>query len=303
MKNELTKEQIERRKLGIGGSDARIIANGTQEDWHALWMQKIGELEPKFNRQQRFLMSLGVATEPITLERLNEEVPLMKPELTSDGIEKYKKSLECVDNEYKFLRCNLDARVLSTGQAVEVKYHTGNKSFSELAEYYAPQLQHNMMCSNSTSIVFAVTFGHYGTFKWELIKADYNWLAQYVEKAIKFWDLVEKRIPPFKNFNEKEMANPNQSMLKTIDMTKTKSSNAWTEHAISWLVNKPYVEKFKNAETELKSLIPKQANIAIGNGIKIKRARNNRLTITEDNLEDFIKESKNMFTNGKESED
>lgn len=41
MKNTgLTEQQIQRRKLGIGGSDARIIANGTQEDWHNLWLQK-----------------------------------------------------------------------------------------------------------------------------------------------------------------------------------------------------------------------------------------------------------------------
>ncbi len=49
MKNTgLTEQQIQRRKLGIGGSDARIIANGTQEDWHNLWLQKTGQEEPKF---------------------------------------------------------------------------------------------------------------------------------------------------------------------------------------------------------------------------------------------------------------
>ncbi len=304
MKNTgLTEQQIQRRKLGIGGSDARIIANGTQEDWHSLWLQKTGQEEPKFDMRSKFLMALGNATEHVTLDRLNKEVPIYKPELDNDSIEKYKKALERIHEEYKFMRCNLDGLTDSTRQPIEVKFHTGNKSFAELADFYAPQLQHNMMCSTSTSIVFAVTFGHYGTFKWELFKADYDWQGHYIEKAIKFWDMVEKKLPPYKNFNEDNIGVPDHSMLKTIDMTKTKSSNAWTEHAVSWLINRPYVQKFKDAEKELKSLVPKQANIAIGNGIQIKRARNNRLTITENDLEDFLNESKNMFINGKESED
>jgi len=282
MKNTgLTEEQVERRLLGIGGSDAKTIANGTQEEWHELWLQKTGVLEPKFDMRTKFLMALGNATEHVTLARLDQEVPLYKPELNNESIAKYKQLLECTHEEYKFLRCNLDGLIDSTKQAVEVKFHTGNKSFSELAEYYAPQLQHNMMCGTATAIVFAVTFGHYGTFKWELFKADYDWQGHYIEKAIKFWDMVEQRVPPYKNFNEDNMPNPDHSMLKTIDMAKTKSANAWSEHAYNWLKNRPHVQKFKDAESELKSLIPKQANIAIGNGIKIKRARNNRLTITE----------------------
>ena len=36
---------------------------------------------------------------------------------------------------------------------------------------------------------------------------------------------------------------------------------------------------FKEAEETLKSKVPPKANIAFGNGIVIKRARNNRLTI------------------------
>lgn len=40
IQQNLSEEQIQRRKLGIGGSDAKIIANGTQEDWHNLWLQK-----------------------------------------------------------------------------------------------------------------------------------------------------------------------------------------------------------------------------------------------------------------------
>ena len=64
-------------------------------------------------------------------------------------------------------------------------------------------------------------------------------------------------------------------------MTNTKSANAWAEHAYTWLVNRQYVKKFKDSESELKSLMPKEANVANGNGIQIKRSKNNRLTITE----------------------
>ena len=89
MKNTgLTEEQIQRRLLGIGGSDAKTIANGTQEEWHELWLQKTGVLEPKFDMRSKFLMALGSATEHVTLDRLNEEVPIYKPELDNDSIEK-----------------------------------------------------------------------------------------------------------------------------------------------------------------------------------------------------------------------
>ena len=154
IQQNLSEEQIQRRKLGIGGSDAKIIANGTQEDWHNLWLQKTGQEDPVFNENSMFLMALGNATEHVTLNRLSKDFNIN--EATS------KLDLERVHEEYKFLRCNLDGIVLSTQQPIEVKFHSGNKSFKELTEFYAPQLQHNMMCSNAVSIVFAVTFGHYG---------------------------------------------------------------------------------------------------------------------------------------------
>jgi len=273
IQQNLSEEQIQRRKLGIGGSDAKIIANGTQEDWHNLWLQKTGQEDPVFNENSMFLMALGNATEHVTLNRLSKDFNIN--ETTS------KLDLERVHEEYKFLRCNLDGIVLSTQQPIEVKFHSGNKSFKELTEFYAPQLQHNMMCSNAVSIVFAVTFGHYGTFKWELLKADYDWQGHYIEKAIKFWDMVEKKVPPYKNFNENNIGTPDQSTLIQVNMTNTKSANAWAEHAYTWLENKKHVKKFKDSESELKSLMPKEANVSNGNGIQIKRAKNNRLTITE----------------------
>ena len=274
----LTDKQIQRRRLGIGGSDAKIIANGTQEDWQKLWLQKTNKEEPVFDSRSRFLMALGTATESVTLARLDEEVHLNKPQFFKTVVE-FDKFHECTHDDFHFLRCNLDATVASSGQAVEVKFHTGNKTFKELAEYYAPQLQHNMMCNNSVGIVFAVTFGHYGNFKWDTLKADYDWQGHYVEKAIKFWDHVTQRTPPSEP--NKPIENPNQETMQTIEMNKTSSANAWASYATDWLENKPKIQMFKECESDLKALVPKTANLAIGNGIQIKRAKNNRLSITK----------------------
>jgi predicted phage-related endonuclease len=270
----ITKEQVLRRNTGIGGSDAKTIASGNLEDWHELWLEKTGQATKSFNTHTKFLMALGNAVEPVTLNRLSREVPLLEPDTSSvDKFNAYLKELEMVDPDISYLRCNLDA-LTKDRIPVEVKYHTGNKTIQELMDYYAPQLQHNMLISQSSIIIFAVTFGRYGNFSYLKVKADPDWQSSYVGKCGEFWDHVVKNTPPVVPTTRLPQAK--QSAIVSVDMS---GDNAWADQAHKWITHKPSVEVFKEAEETLKSKVPPKANIAFGNGIVIKRARNNRLTI------------------------
>ena len=55
----LTKEALIERRKGLGGSDAAKIVAG---DWHALWLDKTGRVEPE-DLSAVWPVQLGVASQ------------------------------------------------------------------------------------------------------------------------------------------------------------------------------------------------------------------------------------------------
>jgi predicted phage-related endonuclease len=62
----LTPEQLERRKAGIGGSDACILLSGDQERILQLWKEKRGEAEHE-DLSDVLAVQMGQWTEPLNL--------------------------------------------------------------------------------------------------------------------------------------------------------------------------------------------------------------------------------------------
>lgn len=59
-------------------------------------------------------------------------------------------------------------------------------------------------------------------------------------------------------------------------------SNAWAEHAATWVANKTAAKAFEGAAKEIKSLVPDDVRKATGFGIVVTRAKNHSLTIKEE---------------------
>lgn len=188
----LTKEQIEARKLGIGGSDAAsVLGCNPYRSARELYELKLGLREPDAPNAQ---MKRGIYLEAVA-RRLYTEI-------TKRGVRRLKQQ---VHPSYPFMLCNVDGMIVGTGNdtpgVLELKcpaMWTFAKIKREgLPLHYIVQMQHNL----------AVTGYKWGSFAlfnadaWELIhfdvERDVDLIDALIVKEEQFWlQHVTPRVPP-----------------------------------------------------------------------------------------------------------
>jgi predicted phage-related endonuclease len=147
-------------------------------------------------------------------------------------------------------------------------------SFSEeaAAEKYMPQLQHNMWVVAARGAVLSVITGG---GKWVEIKAQADPLYQHliVTAERKFWRCVESGEPPA--LFGAEPPRPRIEAVRIVDMG---ASNAWAEFAAVFSRTRSAHLEHEQAKTELKRLVPDDAQQAIGHGIRAKRSKSGAIS-------------------------
>ena len=154
-------------------------------------------------------------------------------------------------------------------------------SFSEeaAAEKYMPQPQHNMwVVAARTAVLSVITGGG----KWVEIKTHADPLYQHliVTAERKFWRCVESGEPPF--LFGVESPKPRIEAVRVVDMT---SSNAWAEVAAVFSRTRSAYLEHEQAKAELKSLVPEDAQQAIGHGVRAKRLKSGAISFDLVNVE------------------
>jgi predicted phage-related endonuclease len=259
----LTDEQKQARRRGIGGSDARTIMWGDQAAWEALYDEKVNGKPPVFSARQRLLMDLGNAVEPVIINELSKLMPLRPgphPMVYSK-----------LDN---FLFFTPDTFTADGGLPVQCKLHTGNKDIFDLADYYAPQLLHEMFCAGVSKCYLAVIFGHYGRFQHMEIEQDNEALEAYLARAMAFKDYCETGTKPDWMVDGVAPAIPRKR-----DHVWATGDNMIASLATTVLENYESVSRFEEALATLKDRVPADAASARwvnaeGLGIKITVSRN-----------------------------
>jgi len=257
----LTADHAKWRQAGIGGSDARVIAGGTAEEWAALKAEKIDGVRPVFTKEQRFLMDMGSAVEPIILNYLDEHI--------------IKVALRNQPSHMKadpYFRCTLDG-VTELNQPVECKFHTGAKDLDELQEFYWPQLQHELLVTGAKSLVFAVAFGQWGRFGHVLVEPDREFQNAYMMRALLFkkycWEGGD--LPEDLRSSDPQVIPQNVPRLR--DHVWPASDNQIADLATKWLETQSVAQLFKEADAGLKKQVPEDCRSATwvrdGRGIKI----------------------------------
>ena len=104
----------------------------------------------------------------------------------------------------------------------------------------------------------------YGGGKWVEIKTHADPLYQHliVTAERKFWRCVENGEVP--NLFGVEPPKPRIEAFRVVDMS---SSNAWAEFARSFARTQPAYLEHEKAKAELKTLMPQDAQQAIGHGV------------------------------------
>jgi predicted phage-related endonuclease len=245
------------RRCFIGGSDARIIMGVDEAALIRLWREKRGEVEPE-DLSSNLVVRLGVATE--TPNRRWYEVN------TGQMITDIQKRVR--HPALRWMGATLDGRVEGSDAVFEAKFMLP-WSFSEqaAAEKYMPQLQHNMwVVASRTAVLSVITGGG----KWVEILAHADPLYQHliVTAERKFWRCVQSGEPP--RLFGVEPPKPRIEAVRIVDMS---SSNSWAEFADLFRNTRQAFLDHERSKTELKTLMPEDAEEATGHGVRAKRSK------------------------------
>ena len=256
-----TIRDVPARRTFIGGSDARTIMGTDEPALLRLWREKRGEVEPE-DLSGNLIVQLGLAT-----EGLNRRWYQANTGRVVTHVQRWARH-----PTLRWMAATLDGRV-DGGDVFEGKFMLP-WSFSEegAAEKYMPQLQHNMWVVAARSAILSVITGG---GKWVEIKTHADPLYQHliVTAERKFWRCVESGEPP-KLFGV-EPPKPRIEALRIVDMS---SSNAWAEFAAIFSRTRSAYLEHEQAKAELKSLVPDDAQQAIGHGVRAKRSKSGAIS-------------------------
>jgi predicted phage-related endonuclease len=261
MLRNLTKDAQNRRSF-IGGSDARIIMGNDEAALLRLWREKRGEAEPE-DLSGNLIVQLGVVTEQLNRRWYEAN--------TGQSITDVQRRIR--HSRLRWMAATLDGRVEASGAVFEAKFMLP-WSFSEeaAAEKYMPQLQHNMWVVAARAAVLSIITGG---GKWVEIKTHADPLYQHliVTAERKFWRCVESCEPP--SLFGVDPPKPRIEAVRIVDMA---SSNAWAEFATIFARTRSAHLEHEQAKSELKSLVPEDAQQAIGHGIRAKRSKSGAIS-------------------------
>jgi len=258
------------RRYFIGGSDARIIMGDDEAALLRLWREKRGEVEPE-DLSGNLIVQLGAATEDLNrhwYEANSGQVII--------DVQRHVRHVAI-----PWMGATLDGRVKSSGAVFEAKFMLP-WSFSEeaAAEKHMAQLQHNMWVVAAKRAVLSVINGG---GKWVEIKTHADPLYQrlIVTAERKFWRCVESGETP--TLFGAEPPRPRIEAVRIVDMS---SSNAWAEFAGIFSRTRSAHLEHEQAKAELKSLVPEDAQEAIGHGVRAKRSKSGAISFDLLNAED-----------------
>src|ERR1700719_3118147 len=172
-----------------------------------------------------------------------------------------------------WMGATLDGRVRSNGAVFEAKFMLP-WSFSEEAAVakHAPQLQHNMWVVAARSAVLSVITGG---GKWVEITTHADPLYQHliVTAERKFWRCVESgETPPLFGV---EPPKPRIEAVRVVDMS---ASNSWAQFAALYRNTRQAFVDHERSKTELKALMPEDAQQATGHGIRARRTKSGAIS-------------------------
>jgi hypothetical protein len=249
------------RRYFIGGSDSRVVLGNDEGALLRLWREKRGEVDPE-DLSGNLAVQLGLAT-----ENLNRRWYQTQTGKIVTDVQMWRRH-----PTLRWMAATLDGRV-DGSDVFEAKFMLP-WSFSEeaAAQKYAPQLQHNMFVVAARNAVLSVITGG---GKWVEIKVHADPLYQHliVTAERKFWRCVENGEAP--TLFGVEPPKPRIEAVRIVDMA---SSNAWAEFAAVFSRTQAAHLEHEQAKGELKSLVPEDAQQAIGHGVRAKRSKSGAIS-------------------------
>ena len=278
-KFKLPQNNLDKRRLCIGGSEINILASGDNNKQLNLYNVKCGKSAPD-DLSTVWAVHMGWATEDLNLSWVEYK----------NQIEIINKQLVIESKKHPIMRCTLDGSIKNwkNRQAViDAKFTMGFKRNDEeyadviprLVKYYTPQLHWNAYLLEehtgkpvSYGLLTIIRGGSEPTLHEVKINKDYQ--EYLILIARDFMQAVEEGYP----YVIPELYEPPvpEDHKVAVDMTSTKHSLDWKNNAEKWVQSYGAKQTFMEAEKNLKDLIPRNASEGFGNGIKVKVFKNGR---------------------------
>ena len=262
-RTDLTPQQIERRKSGIGGSDAKRIMSG---DALGLWEEKTGRKEPE-DLTWNLAVQLGKWTEGLNALFFERESKLV---LNFCAAVKEK---TWVHPAYAWMLCHVDG--LCKGGVWEAKHVNAFEPEDTPRKRHYAQLQHNMEVLNAEVAYLSVI---YGNSKWAYfaVPRDPDYIGQLLEREAAFMECLRTDTPPaVADMAKLEPPKP-AGERSVVDLT---GNNMFGECAAIWLENREAAAAFKAAESGLKGLVEDGVGFAYGAASSMSKVKGKLRTV------------------------
>lgn len=268
MKPGLTSGRMATRRERLGGHDARVIMSGDDASIYNLWLEKLGKREPD-DLSGVLEVVMGAWT-----EELNR---MWYTDHTCRAVWDAGKSYD--HPTHTFLSCTLDGKTTTErgDDAIFEAKHVNPFRFNlrDCIAKYQPQIQHYMMVNG---LEWAILSVFVGTSRWECVEleADVYYQASLLERLVAFWQCVQTGECPVTLPTIEPPVPPDKRI--TVDMD---GSNEWAYLAVSWLETRQAMQMHESSERGLKALVPREAGLAHGHGIEIKRNAKGHLSLKQ----------------------
>lgn len=256
----LSKEQVEARVHGIGGSDANIILGGAEDRILKLWEQKTGRAEPEDLSGELYVV-MGQFTEPLNAAWFTKQ--------TGIAITRRSVPMTCLVDDWR--TANIDG-LIGEHAIWEAKHTNPFQKQAEVLAQYMPQLHHNMDVAHVGTAHLSAFMGNLTWVTWE-VRYDAEYAAQVHKAEWEFWMSVLADEPPVP-YPVPKM--PAALAIREVDMT---GDNAWADHAQTWLDTRQAASRNDDAKDGLKKMVEADVARAYGHGVEFRRDKRGSLRL------------------------
>ena len=276
--HRLTPERLAERRSTLRGSCINILASGDYKRIDRLFKEKTGELEPE-DLSGKWPIQFGQCTEILNLHTFEQ-----KNGVKNDSYQRVVRS-----PTEPWMAATLDGAFYLGGRVViDAKWTAGRPVEGEewsdvlprIVRYNTPQLHWGARILGEIEgrriergVLSIIRAANPPTTHFIELKQSYT--DHLVELGRTFMEGVKKGEMPFIDFSEEPPVPVEER--QPYDMEKDVAplkQRAWKRNADVWLQTKGAAESFKQADKNLKLLIPRDASTASGAGISVRVSSN-----------------------------
>lgn len=258
----LTAEQEIARKGKLTASRVAVLMNGSATDIMDLWLEMTND--PSFKPDDLsgvWPVQLGSATEALNVAWFARKIGPVS------GVGKV------LTHNNGWAACTLDAWSDADECPVECKHVGGHESLQTVIDRYQPQMHWQMIVTGAAQCAFSVIMAAAEPVV-EYIPLDQEYAAEMLTRADAFMKHVRNKTQPVILPAVAAPIIP----TREVDMS---TSNEWGSNAVTWLTTKQAKKDCIEAEAALKALVPGDAKIATGAGIRITKNRAGSMSLRE----------------------